>query len=351
MTSPENQNTTITTTDYLFALQQNNLVYNHDFRYFSNQVVNGDKTFYGIPDGWQYNDPGTNGSINFDPETLQLIIKKSEGKSQKNLMTFSQALHEFPRWQQMLLGQTITARVVLNLEISGDISVILTDGINTQTATQSSEGDAEFNLRLNIHPAAESIYIKIECAVPFMTIKITKAFVNVGNVAIENLPCIVQGIIGERRQYIATQTPPAEELSLCNPPIELSSDYTRLNSVLQNRFGTGDNGNSMLIDMRGYFSRAWDNGAGVDTDNKNRTPPGNNDKIKGDMVSTIEQDAFLKHNHGLGFAIDKPYSPGTSGSSFNVIDPLGKDAFTKDSKDYQETRSKNIAELYTIKWA
>src|SRR5688572_23364938 len=81
--------------EHLYALQQRNLVYNHDFRYFNNKTESG----YGTPDGWYYDDKGANGSITFDKSTECCTIKKSGGTG---LMTFKQALHEFPRWKQML---------------------------------------------------------------------------------------------------------------------------------------------------------------------------------------------------------------------------------------------------------
>lgn len=346
MTNSENQQRNAIVDNYLFALQQRNLVYNYDFRYFSNRVVNGSITNYGIPDGWEYTDDGTNGSIDFDAASHQLVIKKSGGSE---TMTFSQALQEFPRWQQMLLNENIAVKVSLNIGLAGPVNITLTDGVSSVTATRSTKGDTEVELRLSVNKAAESLHIKIETAVPFMTIKLNYVCANVGQIALKNLPCIVQGIIGERRQYVATETPPAEELSLCNTPIELSNNYSRLNSVLNKRFGAGANGNSLLLDMRGYFSRAWDNGAGTDPDAGTRSAPGKG-TITGDHVSTFEQDVFLKHDHGLNFSIDKPYAAGPSGTSFNVVDPTGTSDTTKENEG-KETRPVNIAELYTIKWA
>ncbi len=331
--------------NYLYAMQQNNLVYNYNFKYFSNQVQNGDVTNYGIPDGWQYIDEGSNGSIDFNATSNQCVIKKSEGIS---LMKFNQALHEFPRWKQLLLGETVSAKIILNIGLAGIVNFILSDGIDSTTITKNGIGDFEIELQLKINPDATSVTIQIESDVPFITLSISKVYANIGLIAIQNLACMVQGLIGERKQYIATETPPAEELSLCNEAIELSNNYTRLNSVLQNRFGVGENGNSMLLDMRGYFSRAWDNSAATDPDANNRTAPGTG-SITGDHVSTFEQDVFLKHDHGLDFSVDKPILAGDIASS-TIINTLSTSK-TNVEADGKETRSKNIAELYTIKWA
>ena len=331
--------------DYLYAIQQRNLVYNCDFRYFSNQVSNGNIIDYGIPDGWQYKDTGSNGSINFDTENNQLVIKKSQNT---DLMQFSQALHEFPRWKKMLLSKTITAKVCLNLGLEGEISIILSDGISSTTVTKNGKGNWVVELHLKVDATASKVTISIQSAVPFMTINLSKVVANVGLVALENLSCIVEGVIGERKQYIATETSPAEELSLCNEPTELSSNHTRLDSVINGRFGRGQNGRSLLIDMRGYFSRAWNNGSAIDPDASKRKAP-NSGTVTGDHVSTFEEDIFLKHDHGLNFGIDKPILTGDKGSATIVNTTVASK--TNSTSEGKETRPKNIAELYTIKWA
>lgn len=332
--------------DYLYALQQRNLVYNYDFKYFSNQIPNGGTIKYGTPDGWVYADAGSNGTIDFDNDTKRCVIKKSGGNE---LMTFTQALHEFPRWKQMLIGETVTGKIVLNTGIEGDVSVTLTDGVNSTRLTKSTKGDQEFNLQLKIDDLATQLILSIETKVPYMTLNIATCNVNVGQVSIKYLPCIVEGVIGERKQYIATETAPAEELSLCHGLAELTSEYTRLASVINNRFGVNSKTNNpYLINMGGYFSRAWDNGSGIDPDAANRTSPGEG-TVKGDKVSTLEKDIFLKHNHGLDFSINKPILTGDAGSA-TVIDPSSTSK-TNDESDGKETRPINIAELYTIKWA
>jgi hypothetical protein len=341
MKTLDNNRSMNTIDEHLYALQQRNLVYNHDFRYFSNQM----EFNYGIPDGWCYEDKGANGSINFDKNTECCIIKKSGDTSS---MVFKQALHEFPRWKQMLLEKVVSVKVILNLSIAGDVSVTLSDGIDSNTIVKNGIGDFEVEVQLKVNKEAKSVWIKISSAVSSIVISIAKVYGNVGLIALEHLPCIVQGVIGERKQYIGTEIPPVEELSLCQAPSELSNDYSRLNSVINNRFGKGQNGNSMLIDMRGYFSRAWNNGAKVDPDATDRKPPGTG-TIQGDHVSTIEQDVFLKHDHGLGFSTDKTVLMGDK-SSMTIIN-TAITSKTKETADGKETRPKNITELYTIKWA
>lgn len=330
--------------DLLFTMQQRNLVYNGDFRYFSNQMPNGAEIEYGVPDGWIHMDSGQNGKIGFDPSTNECVITKS---SDNSLMTFKQNLHEFPRWEAMLLGQQVTGKVVLTTSVDATISVALSDGIDTDTKSKTGKGNMEFNVNISINDSAKSLSIAIESTTAHVIIGVSRVYVNVGSTALVNLPCIVQGIIGQRHQYVATETAPAEELSLCKASEELSGDYTRLNSVLNKRFGEGANGMSLLPDMRGYFSRSWDNGATIDPDAKSRKALGKS-SVTGDHIGTLQEDEFLEHQHGLKFSTDKPILAGDKISA-TIINT----ASTSKTENIggKETRPKNIAELYTIKWA
>ena len=262
MNSFNAQMNNIPVNDYLFALQQKNLVYNSDFRYFSNQRIDGNNIVYGTPDGWVYSDEGTNGQITFNPDTFQLEITKSSGYDR---MSFSQALHEFPRWENELKGKTITAKVVLKI-VEGGVTVTLTDGYSSNKVSRYEKGDCEIQIKLDVDKSATSVSLSIESDVDSTSLHISSVFANVGSVALPNLPCIVQGVIGERKQYVSAEAPPAEEFSLTEASIELDSNFSRLSSVLNGKFGMGDNGYSLLPDMRDYFNRAKDNGASGNND-------------------------------------------------------------------------------------
>ena len=337
----------ISSIDMLYALQQKNLVYNYDFLYFSNR----DNSLYNHPDGWIYENSSPNSEINFDERTGSCIIQKGK---RNDPMSFKQYIDEFPRARSVISGQKISAKAVIINPASNntafDLSFYISDGSNSDEKTlQFSPGDTrEVTIQLLIRGNYDRVSVGIESSTEDAIIYIQKIYANIGEIALESLPCMVQGYIGERKQYIATEIPPAEELSLCEAPKELTDQYTRLNSVLNHRFGKG-NTNSMLIDMRGYFSRCWDNGAHVDTDAGGRTEPGTG-KVKGDHVSTFEEDAFLKHDHGLNFDFKKPL-PHTPGQTQAMIVNTAGTSKTEIEKDKDETRPKNIAELYTIKWA
>lgn len=335
----------------LFAMQQRNLVYNYNFLYYSNKSTANSLVVFNHPDGWIYKDAGSGGEIGFDDANKSCLIQKSTDDAQ---MTFKQVISEFPRWRQMLCGQKISACALINnpdaAKTNFDLTFSLTDGVSVSSKTLHfvSGEKKEIRLELNVGLDAAKLELAISCATKKAIILIEKVFANIGNLALDTLPCTVVGLIGERRQYIATENAPEEELSLCNAAIELDNSYTRLNSVLNYRFGKGPNGNSMLLDMRGYFSRAWDNGAKVDTNADTRTAPGTG-TVKGDHVSTFEKDIFLKHDHGLQFGINKNILAGDKAPA-TIIDIAGTSRTNIDA-DGEETRPKNIAELFTIKWA
>jgi microcystin-dependent protein len=338
--------------DMLFAIQQQNLVYNYNFLYYSNKETVASLVTLNHPDGWMYEDSGANGEVSFDEGTMSCLIQKS---SDDSIMTFTQVISEFPRWQETVPGKKVSALAVIQNPSSASTDFELTFSINDGISTSSKtipfkSGDRkEISLELNVALGATKLEVNIECSTKKAIIYVNKIYANIGEIALDTLPCIVNGIIGERKQYIATENPPAEELSLCNAPIALTKDQTRLNSVLNGRFGKDGNGYSMLLDMRGYFSRAWDNGSTIDPNATDRTIPGKG-TLTGDHVSTFEQDDFLKHDHGLDFTVSTAQSTtGGTGPNTNLVSsPASK---TNEEANGKETRPKNIYELYTIKWA
>jgi hypothetical protein len=335
------------TGDLLFAMQQRNLVYNYNFLNYSNQSVNT-VLIYGHPDGWVYQDTGTNGSIGFDPSSNSCMITKSTGSS---LMTFTQTINEFPRWADLLCGRKVSACAVIKVPgtLSAEVSFSLTDGMSTSSKTvYFNPGEQqEISISLDVSAQARTLVVSVACASSGIVLYISKVYANAGAVALESLPCIVSGTIGGRRQYLSSETPPATELSLCKASAELPASCTRLNSYLNGRFGKGPNGNSLLPDMRGYFSRAWNNGATTDPDAANRTALGKG-AVTGDHTGTVEQDQFREHTHQLQFDLNGQIPAGPSAAM-----PSINKTFTSDTGKAggAETRSKNISELYTIKWA
>ena len=342
-----NSNEILNNDDLLFAMQQRNLVYNYNFLYYSNQTLDTVVT-YEHPDGWVYQDAGTGGLVGFDPTTNSCMIKKSSGD---DLMTFTQAINEFPRWTRLLSGKKVSASTVIEVPgtSSCEVTFSLSDGkgVSSKSVYFEAGETKEIDISLDVNEEAKNLIISIESSTSEIVLYINKVYANVGNIALESLPCIVEGTIGERKQYMSTDVPPAEELSLCNESTELSASYTRLNSFLNGKFGVGQNGNSLLPDMRGYFSRAWDNGAKTDPDAANRTALGEG-TVVGDNVGTVEEDEFKEHTHQLLFDLSGQIPAGTAASLASINKTLTSDT---EKTGGAETRSKNISELYTMKWS
>lgn len=319
-----------------------NLVYNGNFTYFSNQDNPSSSSFsYRHPDGWIYQDKGSGGSITKVNNFCAILTSNGS-----DAMNFTQNINEFPLWEKYLLGKTISATIKLSLPIDCIVDLSLGDNINSTTISISKAGDHYIQLTLDISNNAKNIFIQVSSRANSATIYIESIFANLGEQAVEHLPCIINGYIGERRQYITTLIAPPTEISLCEPTRELNENQTRLNSVINYRFGTGANGRSLLPDMRGYFSRAFNNSADRDPDANSRIMLGNTD-IKGDLVGSYENDDFLMHSHDLKFS-PATVLKGSSGAETSISQ---LNSSKTESIGGKETRPKNVAELYTIKWA
>jgi hypothetical protein len=341
----KNDETASNIEDMICALQEKNLVYNGTFKYFSNQEIVDSSVIFNHPDGWIYSNEGTNAQIAQYDNCCRIVVN-NEGKP----MSLSQSLHEFPRWQNYLLEKKVTVNVIMNLNKETSIEISLSDGLNESSTVRNIENTDNylFELQLDISKDAQGLFLTISSSTKSAVIEVCNVYANIGNVAMENLPLMVNGIIGERKQYIATQTAPAEELSLCfKTPYELNKNQSRLDSVLNGRFGKGENNCSLLPDVRGYFSRCWDNGANIDPDAANRKAFPNGE-LKGDNVGTLQEDEFFEHDHELVFSEGQPITIGEGAPAKGLIpQPHSK----TQSSGGNETRPKNFTELYTIKWA
>ncbi len=327
------------------TLQQKNLVYNGSFLLFSNQQLIDNKLIYNHPDGWIYENKGENSNIELQGSACVITVNSTS----ENSMIFKQHLNEFPRWQEHLINKTVTANIVISAKQNTLVSFSLTDGVNEYLINKVISNNQEcVTIKIDkIDILAKNLVLSIKCNVNNAVITIHKVYANIGNVALENLPLMVDNVIGERKQYISTETAPVKELSLCNESIALNEKYTRLNSVLNNRFGS-NNGYSLLPDIRGLFSRGWNNGSNIDKEAKNRTQIGNNE-VLGDLVGTEEQENFLLHNHELKFGTRNiTLQPGSTPAI--VIDQISNNDSTKDTGG-KENNPINFSELYTITWA
>jgi microcystin-dependent protein len=110
--------------------------------------------------------------------------------------------------------------------------------------------------------------------------------------------------------------------------------YSALFSYIGTTYGIGNGSTTFnLPDLRGYFVRAWDDGAGVDS---------------GRAIGTSQADGIKDHTHNFPNAANT-YNGGTtsiqlstnSGYTYNTGSMNGGGT---------ETRPKNIAQLYCIKY-
>jgi len=138
----------------------------------------------------------------------------------------------------------------------------------------------------------------------------------------------------------AASTPPTGWLE-CNGSLVSTTTYANLYGVIGTTFGSGS-GTFGLPDMRGYFARGWDHGAGVDS---------------GRAFGSTQTDAFQGHLHpqtGATLVISSFGIPGGySGSvltteSANTGSPVN-DGTNGVPRTASETRPKNVALMYIIK--
>ena len=79
----------------------------------------------------------------------------------------------------------------------------------------------------------------------------------------------------------------------------LRSSYLGLFGVIGTRFGALDGSHFTLPDLRGYFVRGWDHGAGRDPDKASRANRG--DGTVGDYIGTFQGSQFASHIHACSF--------------------------------------------------
>jgi|GEM_PF-6267589 len=123
------------------------------------------------------------------------------------------------------------------------------------------------------------------------------------------------------------------------------STYPNLAAVLGNTYG-GDGISTFAVpDLRGYFLRGHDDGAGNDPDATSRTDRG--DGTTGDEVGTKQADEFKSHNHRV-------VNAGVDSSLGSYVDRASAGGVTLDSSVItasggNETRPKNIAVCYAFR--
>lgn len=126
--------------------------------------------------------------------------------------------------------------------------------------------------------------------------------------------------------------------------------FSKLFRAIGNNWGSEDRGNTFKIpDLRGFFMRGWDHGAGRDPDALAREgihpadAPGDFVGAQGDKVGSVQDDEFQQHKHTFNGAIH--YSAGAG--DHPRAKPTGH---TRDTSSVggNETRPKNAFVMFCI---
>ncbi len=327
-------------------------MYNYDFRYFSNRKSSINSwSDYRHPDGFVINDNGTNGHIGWDSSKKCVLFRTSSNGS--GFRQLNQSVHEFVNWKRYLCGKTVS--FVFN--IKGRARVRVSDGISSVTKNTANNGSIEhLELQIAVSPSASKLIVIVESSISSNTIEIYSIYGNRGSVAIESLPCIVRGVIGENHSYDITETPPIGEFE--RNGMEIPIGYSRLETVLNGKFGRGPHGRSRLKDGRGLFERQWAHGSGQDPDRSSRTNRG--DGVFGDHVGTLQGDELKSHRHttldryGKQGSENPPHLPNHVNIGGNADSGAGYQNYQGEQKSFysggSETRPKNIYLLKTTRW-
>lgn len=175
------------------AASEKNLVYNGIFRWFNNKIGTVNWYDYGTPDGWIFVDNGSDKKIGWNStDEYCKIITSSDGNS----MSFQQSIYDFPRWQTKLKTKKVTFKI--HIKGPSTTTVKIYDGVNTVQQALAGTGSIEIiQLQLTVDAAATGLYIEVINLQQSQTIEIQKAYCNIGEYAIETLPCIIDEKIGQ----------------------------------------------------------------------------------------------------------------------------------------------------------
>ena len=146
----------------------------------------------------------------------------------------------------------------------------------------------------------------------------------------------------------AVASPPAGWLE-CDGSAVSRQVYAELFAEIGETYGSGDGNTTFnLPDYRGYFLRAWDNGAGVDPEAARRADRG--DGVSGDHLGTKQDDSLRAHSHQL------EWTPSRSRSSYRnyytyeeSLRRYPRSGLHTREAGGMETRPRNISVMYCIK--
>ena len=138
---------------------------------------------------------------------------------------------------------------------------------------------------------------------------------------------------------VAKNTAPTGYLK-ANGALLSRTTYSDLFAQIGTTFGVGDGSTTFALpDLRGLFPRGWDDGRGIDV---------------GRVFGSKQEDIFKAHYHLQGDAHQNPVgrfgATPDIGASVNAQSSNATDAYNTSTVGGTETRPKNIALLYCIKY-
>lgn len=133
----------------------------------------------------------------------------------------------------------------------------------------------------------------------------------------------------------AGNTPPSGFLE-CDGGEYSRSTYSDLFSVIGEVYGSGNGTTTFNVpDLRAEFIRGWDNGRGIDT---------------GRSFGSSQTDAFKSHSHSMTVRRTGEGGATSSQSAANGSDFEGNMIWNTDESGGTETRPRNVAMMYCIKY-
>jgi len=147
--------------------------------------------------------------------------------------------------------------------------------------------------------------------------------------------------------------------ALCDGAELSRAEYHALFEAIGTSHGSGDDANTFnLPDLRGYFLRGADAGAGVDPDASTRLAARDGGNA-GDLPGSVQNDAFESHKHGgdawsAGSVRIESGNQTMSANRWRTNDPSSAEGFWGVSvapplAGGSETRPKNVAVNFIIK--
>jgi microcystin-dependent protein len=121
----------------------------------------------------------------------------------------------------------------------------------------------------------------------------------------------------------------------CNGAAVSRTTYAKLFAAIGTTYGSGDGSTTFnLPELRGEFVRAWDDGRGIDS---------------GRTLGSTQSDELESHDHGFTNFL-APDGVGGSRWAFTNNDNQGTSALRTDATGGTETRPRNVALNYCIKY-